>query len=161
MIEILGDKLQKLFDNLNIKAENTYKGNNYEVWSISEDDFLKIDCLDDEQFFKLTEDMEAWWRYSSKFTLKENCSVLGCPNKEIIVRGQKLLAWDFFGEEGNDQDYSSEELTYSSLISYLAENVGASSINNVYACVTDLANYNNLTLAELFTKYEGMDLNLN
>lgn len=43
---------------------------------------------------------------------------------------------------------------YESLLEYLCENIGASQPRNVCALAVDLAKYNNMTMGELFTKYE-------
>lgn len=44
---------------------------------------------------------------------------------------------------------------YVNLSEYLCDCIGASTGKNVCACVTDLAKYNDMTIAELFDKYEG------
>ena len=42
---------------------------------------------------------------------------------------------------------------YRTLINYLAQEMGATTCSNVFALTYDLAIYNNMTLGELFNKY--------
>ena len=44
---------------------------------------------------------------------------------------------------------------YNSLTEYLCDGIGASLPKNVVACAMDLAKYNNMSLGDLFTEYEG------
>ena len=143
-MEILGNKLKKFFDkvdNPSNDAEITYAGNRYEVWEISENLFNKMRDMSEDEFVKLAGE-EAWWRQSDG-------SVLGVPDTYFSVHGERLLGWD-------SPIYESKVWhKYVNLSEYLCDCIGASTGKNVCACVTDLAKYNDMTIAELFDKYEG------
>ena len=141
MIEILGNNLKQFFDivdNPPKDAEITYAGERYEVWKVSDELHKKMCDMSEEEFVELAGE-DAWWRSSTG-------SVLGVPDTNFKVNGENLFGWNRWERE---QD------TYSNLSEYLCECVGASLPNNVCACVMDLAKYNNMSMGELFTKYEG------
>lgn len=143
-MEILGNKLKRFFDKVDNPpndAEISYAGNRYEVWEVSEDLFNKMSNMSEDEFVKLAGE-EAWWRQS-------NGSVLGVPDTYFSVHGERLLGWD-------SSIYESKVWhKYVNLSEYLCDCIGASTGKNVCACVTDLAKYNDMTIAELFDKYEG------
>ena len=141
MIEILGDNLKKFFDAIDSEMKNayiTYAGERYEVWKVSDELHKKMCDMSEEEFVELAGE-DAWWRSSTG-------SVFGVPDTEFKVNGEYLLGWNRWERE---QD------TYSNLSEYLCECVGASLPKNVCACVMDLAKYNNMSMGELFKKYEG------
>ena len=71
------------------------------------------------------------------------------PDVEFEVNGETLIGWD-------SPIYSSKiGHKYKSLSDYLCNCVGASQPRNVCACAMDLAKYNDMTMGELFDKYEG------
>lgn len=143
-MEILGNKLKRFFDKVDNPpndADISYAGNRYEVWEISEDLFNKMCDMSEDEFVKLAGE-EAWWRQSDG-------SVLGVPDTYFSVHGERLLGWD-------SPIYESKVWhKYVNLSEYLCDCIGASTGKNVCACVTDLAKYNDMTIAELFDKYEG------
>jgi hypothetical protein len=53
------------------------------------------------------------------------------------------------------KDYFNEECVYSDFVDYCCEQIGASTERNVCAVAMSLAKLNNMTLGELFTKYQG------
>lgn len=140
MVEILGNNLKKFFDiidNPPKDAEITYAGNRYEVWEVSDELHKKMCDMSEEEFIELAGE-DAWWRSSTG-------SVLGVPDTEFEVNGEYLLGWN---------RWEREQKNYSDLSEYLCECVGASTGKNVCACAMDLAKYNNMTMSELFQKYE-------
>lgn len=143
-VEILGNKLKRFFDKVDNPpndADISYAGNRYEVWEVSEDLFNKMCDMSEDEFVKLAGE-EAWWRQSDG-------SVLGVPDTYFSVHGERLLGWD-------SPIYESKTWhKYVNLSEYLCDCIGASTGKNVCACVTDLAKYNDMTIAELFDKYEG------
>lgn len=172
MKEILGDCLFKFIIEMSNrkdyeKHQRTYKGRGYEVWEVSDDLFEDMCDMSEEEFFKLAGD-EAWWRYSEG-------SNMWSPDVEWEINNQKIFAWDsnrrdeyeFECENCSDRESGTCEGTkedfedcfgareYLKLTEYLCEEIGASQPRNVCALATDLAKYNNMTLGELFTKYEG------
>lgn len=140
MVEILGGNLKKFFDiidNPPKDAEITYAGNRYEVWEVSDELHKKMCDMSEEEFVKLAS-KDTWWRSSTG-------SVLGVPDTEFEVNGEYLLGWN---------RWEREQKNYSDLSEYLCECVGASTGKNVCACAMDLAKYNDMSMAELFQKYE-------
>lgn len=79
---------------------------------------------------------------------------LGKPTARAIVNGKRLICWDddyYLPDEYEEEPYKE----YKSLTEYLCDGIGASLPKNVVACAMDLAKYNNMSLGELFTEYEG------
>ena len=143
MKELLGNNLKQFFDRVDNppnSAEITYKGNKYEVWELSDELFDKMCDMAEEEFSELANDY-AWW-VSSKG------SSLCIPDKEFTVNGKYLLAWD-------SPIYENNMYEYHNLSEYLYDCIGYSQPRNVCALAIDLAKYNNMTMAELFEKYEG------
>ena len=161
MKEILGENLKKFFDNVDKDSKHadiTYAGNKYEVWQVSDELFEQMCKMSEEDFYKLA-GWRAWWRQSDG-------SNLGVPYITYFIKGKTIKAWECrdrsdwcYGCQCDDEescvecmDYSRE---FSSLLEYLCDEVGASVEKNVCACAMDLAKYNDMTMGELFTKYEG------
>ena len=146
MKEILGGNLKRFFDTIDSKCSNsdiTYAGDTYEVWSITDELFDKICDMTEEEFVKLAGE-DAWWRYSEG-------SNLGTPDITVYIKGREMRGWNkLWADEMEDW-----ELHRESLSDYLCNCVGASQPRNVCACAMDLAKYNNMSMGELFTKYEG------
>lgn len=144
MVEILGNNLKQFFDAIDNPpndADITYAGNEYEVWKVSDELFQKICVMSEEEFIKLAGE-DAWWRQSYG-------SNLGSPDVKFEVNSKYLVGWDspiYDSKIGN---------TYEDLSEYLCDCIGVSQPRNVCACATDLAKYNNMTMGELFKKYEG------
>lgn len=143
MVEILGNNLKKFFDTIDstyTEAEITYAGNRYEVWEVSDELFEKICNMSEEEFVDIAGE-NAWWRQSYG-------SNLGSPDAEFEVNGKELIGWDSpiynskIGKEYND------------LSEYLCDCIGVSQPRNVCACAMDLAKYNDMSMGELFNKYE-------
>ena len=144
MVEILGKNLKQFFDiidNPPNDAEITYAGDRYEVWEVSDDLFIKMCNMSEEEFVEMAGE-DVWWRSSIG-------SVLGAPDTEFNVNGNDLVAWD-------SPIYESKKCNkYESLSDYLCNCIGVSLTRNVCACAMDLAKYNDMTMSELFEKYEG------
>jgi hypothetical protein len=64
-----------------------------------------------------------------------------------------ILAWDGVYRE-NHKDYFRDR-KYPTLLCYFCDEIGASTEKNVCAIAVDLAALNNMTMAELFQKYQG------
>ena len=147
MKEILGGNLKRFFDTIDINCSNaeiTYTNNRYEVWKVSDELFNDMCEMTEEMFVDLAGE-DAWWRQSEG-------SNLGTPYEKNIVNGHKLISWSrgYF-----DCEESRRSKKYESLSDYLCNCVGASQPRNVCALAMDLAKYNNMTMGELFRKYEG------
>ena len=147
MKEILGQDLEQFFNN-GVNGKRTYKGNWYEVWEVSDEVFNDMCDMSEEKFIELAGD-DAWWRSAEG-------SVLGTPDTRIYIHGYEMLGWgynkDFYDED--DEEYESE-MEFDTLTDYLCDVLGASQPRNVCALAVDLAKYNNITMGELFAKYEG------
>lgn len=140
MVEVLGNNLKQFFDivdNPPNDAEITYAGERYEVWEVSDELHKKMCDMSEEEFVEMAGE-DAWWRSSTG-------SVLGVPDTEFEVNGEYLLGWN---------RWEREQKNYSDLSEYLCECIGASTGKNVCACAMDLAKYNDMTMGELFEKYE-------
>lgn len=155
MREILGNHLTKFFVEMTAKNEDykkdlmrTYKGDEYEVHSISDELFEAMCDMSDEEFEQLAGE-DAWWRSADG-------SNMDAPDTKVFINGNEMLGWA--GEPWEDEEDDEEdefEIYASSLTNYLCDVVGASQPRNVCALAVDLAKYNNMTMGELFTKYEG------
>lgn len=165
MKEILAESLQPFFDNSGLNGTCTYKGKIYEVWEVSDDVFNKMCDMTEEEFLNLCPD--GMWRYSAG-------SIMGTPSVNYEINGYNLAAWDHRREQYIDDciHCSIRELhnckqteedyiecfgvrRHECLLEYLCEEIGASQPRNVCALAMDLALHNNMTLGELFMKYEG------
>lgn len=137
MKEILGQHLHVFFDGSTIPAKCTYQGDDYEVWEVSDSDFEVMRDIDEGHW----EDIypECWWRYCT------GCNIDSIPTHKLMVNGEEITGWK--NMKGKTK--------YSSLSEYLLKEFWASSEKNVCALAVDLAKHNNMTLGELFTKYEG------
>jgi len=151
MKEILGNNLFNFIIEISNRKDynrhqRTYKGKQYEVWEVSDDLFEDMCNMSEEEFVKMAGE-DAWWRYCEG-------SVLETPDATIYINGNKMLGWA--DEPWEDEDEEDDwEIYSSSLTEYLCDVVGVSQPRNVCALAMDLAKYNNMTMGELFTKYEG------
>lgn len=143
MKEILGKNLKLFFDLMDKNcdsAEITYAGNRYEVWEISDELHKEMCDMTEEQFVELARE-DVWWRSSDRSVIKS------VPNTEFIVSGDKMIGW-----YTRDTD---ENFQYAKLTDYLCYGIGVSQPRNVCACAMDLARFNDMTMGELFSKFEG------
>ncbi len=145
MKEILGNNLEQFFNN-EINGERTYKGNRYEVWEVSDEVFDIMCDMTEEKFVELAGE-DAWWRSAEG-------SNQSAPDTKVYINGYELLGWA--GEPWEDEDEDDGfEIYAKNLSDYLCDVIGASQPRNVCALAVDLAKYNNITMGELFTRYEG------
>ena len=149
MVEILGKNLKEFFDtvdNPSNDADITYAGDKYEVWEVSDELFKRMCNMTEEEFVELAGE-DAWWRQSEG-------SNLGYPNAKSIINGEYITCWDndYYLSDAYEEEPCKE---FESLSEYLCDCVGASLPKNVCACAVDLAKYNDMTMSELFRKYEG------
>lgn len=163
MVEILAKNIENLFENTNNRK---YHSEDYDIWEVS-DEFHKTLCgMSDEEFWQKCPD--GWWRSAIS-------SVLGTPDGEFEIKGEPILAYCGFRKDYytdycvNCSDYIDKscnatsvdieecigEKKYNSLVEYLNIELGISTEKNICAVCVDLAKYNNMTMAELFQKYQG------
>lgn len=149
MKEILGNNLEQFF-NKEINGNRTYKGSEYEVWEVSDEAFDVMCHMSEDKFEELAGE-NAWWRYAKG-------SNLGVPDTKVYINGHEIWTWaddwedDWEDDEEDDDEF---EIYTGCLTDYLCDVIGASQPRNVCALAVDLARYNNMTMGELFTKYEG------
>lgn len=138
MKEILtmGD-VSKDFNRLGIPLRMTYKGREYGVCEVTEDEFQILDKEEDS----LTNNtwINCGWLYSPY-------GIENVPNKAIIVNNKSLLEWSRLSEESNKKNI----LVYWNI----------SMMNLVFsvcAITKWLAIWNNIKLSELFNIYHKHD----
>lgn len=167
MKEILAENLSMFFSNSGIEGNCTYSGKLYEVWEVSDDDFKIMSNMSEEEFQKLCPN--GMWRSA-------NGSNLGFPDDKYLINGEEIIAWDGYRRCEYYNDYCKDcsdrisemckasdedietccgERKYNTLLNYLCYEIGASLPKNVCALAVDLARRNNITMGELFCKYEG------
>ena len=171
MYEFIGENMGVVFETLDIPYMQGYSGNighwpNFGVYKILEQDFPKLCNIPDDEFEKQFPD--SWWRYAEG-------SNMGTPNCEFIINGCKIDAWqnewyiDDLVEEHRRlpideqleydgvEDYIEENYTYKypNLLEYFCDELGVSTERNVCALATDLAKYNEMSMAQLFKLYGG------
>ena len=169
-VEILGDKMHKVFKKYGIEYTKTYSkrcdpkkeyDTHYEVYEISQADMKRL-----EEVFEMP--FGSWWRYAKG-------SNMGTPFDFFTVNGKELMAWggpsrddlrDDWDAEPDEEKaayhYSFKEYEetnypyrYDTLTGYMCDELGASMESNVCALAVDLARANGLTLGKLFELYEG------
>lgn len=141
-------EVEKEFNKLGVEYRETYRGEDYSVCEVTEDEFKTL-CNDAEK------DDEEWenggWNYCKG-------SNQGKTNNVLKVNGIELNCWyepgkDELDELEEGEDYYRPEP--SNLLEYLCDYMGCSAFRNVCALTKDLAKYNNVKLNELFKKYQG------
>lgn len=171
MKEFIGENMGVVFDKLNIPYMQGYSGNigywpNFGVYKVLEQHFPKLCDIPDEEWAK--EFSESWWRYAEG-------SNMGTPNCEFVINGHKIDAWqnewyvddlvnEYYLLSPEEQlEYNSVEeyvdenyrYKYDNLLEYFCDELGASTEKNVCALATDLAKYNEMSIAKLFMIYGG------
>ena len=150
MREVLGYNLKNFFDTVDPncdEAEITYAGDRYEVWKISDQLFSKM-CSMTEKDFREIAGSNAWMRSS------DGCLPQAYKKCNFTINGKDMIGWKYKPWQEENREYNNTD-NYSSLSEYLREHIGASMPRNICACAVDLAKYNDITMGELFTKYEG------
>ncbi len=152
MKEILGNNLEKFFDGIYLPDDQivgrSYKGKDYEVWSVPEVIFEEMCNMEEEKFVSIAGE-DAWWRSSDGSVLWH------LQTGGVTINGRNIIAWI---ENGLASDGSTDicfNMKFSSLTEYLCDFIGASLPKNVCACAMDLAKYNNISMGKLFELYEG------
>lgn len=146
MKEILGGNLKLFFDLMDKNydsADITYAGNRYEVWKVSDELHKEMCDMSEEQFVELAGE-DAWWRSSDGSNLWVEDHLI-----KSNVNGKEMNGWD-------SPIYDSKKgQKYETLSEYLCECIGVSQPKNVCACAMDLAKANDMTMGELFSRFEG------
>ena len=174
MYEFIGENMGVVFEKLNIPYMQGYSGNigywpNFGVYKVLEQYFPKLCDIPDEEWAK--EFPESWWRYADG-------SNMGTPNCEFIINGVQIDAWqnEYYVEDLVESYYNLDtheilayeldggveayiednyRYKYDNLLEYFCDELGASTAKNVCALATDLAKYNEMSMALLFKLYGG------
>lgn len=160
MYEILGGNLDKAFEELNIRGVKNYEGNTSlddktQVWDLSEEDYKKLCDLTEDDW----KSDWGWWRISEG----SNTTGIGAF---YLINGKRIFAWDNCSRYSDDEDIPdlNEEIEdseipidrqYDSLMDYINCELNIGNPTNVCALVYELSEDNYITIAELFTKYQG------
>ena len=137
-MEVLAYDLEWLFYRTGLQGKRTYTGKDYEVWEVSEPVFRYMCSMSEEEFQAVCPN--GWWRSAEG-------SIMGTPTIKYVINGHEIDAWDGYKRFGSRK--------YDSLTQYFCDELGASTERNVCALAVHLAKSNDMTLAELFEKYEG------
>lgn len=147
MKEILAKNLQSLFDSTFIHGECTYKGDLYEVWEVSDENFKNMCDMADDVFEKVCPN--GMWRYSGG-------SVMERPTDKMIINNMPITAWINETDEWEILVAVGKKVKkYHSLLEYFCNEIGTSLPKNVCALAVDLAKANSMKMSELFKIYEG------
>ena len=161
MVQIMGKNMKNIGSIL-------YQGDFADIIEIEESIINELDEMTDKDFAKKYP--QGWFWYSPEG------SILGEPKEKAIINNKILKVWlssdleeqmidtctgcpDWEKEmllcRTGDFCYDNRQFLYKDLAEYFDINLGASTPRNVSAVMTDLAKYNNLTLAQLFEQYKG------
>ncbi|ONG91847.1 hypothetical protein BKK40_08070 [Bacillus cereus] len=132
---------------LGVNAKRTYGDENtsYQVYEVSEEDFQKLSDDADNRDLDDGHWKNGGWRWCKG-------SNQPIPTDMAEVNHQELVCWV---ETLNDGEETYRNDWHVNLLEYLEIEMGCSSFKNVCAVTKDLAKYNNMTMAELFQKYQG------
>ncbi|PFN12763.1 hypothetical protein [Bacillus cereus] len=132
---------------LGVNATRTY-GNEetyYQVYELSDKEFEKLSvlCMNED------DNDEHWKNGGWRWCKGSNQPI---PTEKAEVNHQELVCWV---ETLNDGEDTYRNDWHVNLLEYLDIEMGCSSFKNVCAVTKDLAKYNNMTMTELFQKYQG------
>lgn len=155
MIEILSGKskagtLQQQLNRLNIEGQQMWSDNesDFQVWRLEDSDF-------DHLMKKERKSDPGWWYYVEG-------SYMGPVTSRYCINGHYIRAWDGYHRAEHERENRGlpandrwlHPRTYHSLRKYIFEEIGFSSQKNIAVLAFDLARQNNITLAELFKRYQ-------
>lgn len=136
MKEILAQGLDLAMYEMRFAARKAYeeqREEGFQIWQMSENELDKISDIED-----------ADWRERYGFWVYTEGTDLGKPKHKTKINGYKITAY-------NEQNISE----YANLREYLKVAMNATEPEKICAVCVDLAKYNNMTMAELWTKYQG------
>lgn len=81
MKEILGHNLKQFFDK-NDNVKNTYTGEEFEVWEVSDEIFSRMSNMSENEFIKLAGE-GSWWRFANGCSLER-------PTSSAFINGQYI-----------------------------------------------------------------------
>lgn len=156
-IQIIGQNLDVAFQELPIEAKKLYEskeneyGNKYQVWKLTESEHEKFGLVEEDDW----KESYGWWRSG------------GCNQSPVFldftVNGKQMIGFKnehswYHSEDCLSELEEDEEPTlpsYSSFSDWFSEYMGLSKPENLAFFAHSLAEYNGLTIAEFFKKFEG------
>lgn len=160
-MEILaGDSFETAVREFNLDAKKTFGNSRFEVWDISQGSLDALNSIPDEEW---KEDY-GWYRFSG------GCNISHYPTHEFYINENKMIGfydpcqYEPYLDYVREHKYSGEQLSsidhnfffhYIRLTVYLCDMFGISTETNICSVCVDLAKLNNMTMAELFEKFEG------
>lgn len=170
-VEIIGgDGLENAFKFFKINsATKDYSNDKFEIWSMLPEDYEILNRLTDDDW----NDDFGWWRFANGSN--QSCNTVAdfiCNDKPMKAYINDYSYEDFCKEdyerpenadsipnfdEDNDkfEQYMQYRKKQEKLTTYICNELGASMESNVFAIAQDLADINDVTVAELFEIYEG------
>jgi hypothetical protein len=172
----------KEFGRLNINPKCTWIGKNnvdgeMRVYEVSEEEF-NILCYDDElwrfkhdsyvvsEYEKRKEEIDnypndTWtnsaWRSAESSNMTNEMSRFNINHHYILAwdGDSRLEALEEVNGNPNHPDYCYQDRKYDNLLEYFCDEIGVGQPRNVCALAVHLAEENNMTMGELFSKYQG------
>jgi hypothetical protein len=140
-MEIFAGDFDKAADELKLNARKTYDNGEYQVWEIDNADHGRICKFTDKEWH----DDWGWWRSAIG-------SNLGSVNARYIINHHYINAWDGYSRTSGNRLWNRQ---YNHFLQYFRDELGVSAESNVCAVSVDLAIQNNMTMTELFAKFQG------
>ncbi|MGE6504361.1 hypothetical protein ACQKF0_29450 [Bacillus wiedmannii] len=132
---------------LGVNATRTYGSEEtyYQVYELSDKEFEKLyaQCMNED------DNDEHWQNGGWRWNTGSNKPI---PTDKAEVNHKELVCWV---EKINDDEETYRNDWFVDLLEYLDVGVGCTAFRNVCAVTKDLAKYNNMSMAELFKKYQG------
>lgn len=158
MREILGNQLEEAFKALGIIGKKTYTtilkyGIEYSIYQLEDDQYEKLCDTPDELWL----DDYGFWRGANGCNLSQDEVDTFEINKQPIIAFLGSFREDLEIENASlpEEDRWEREKEYGTLLEYLCDEIGASQERNIIAIAIDLAKMNDMSVSELFTKYQG------
>lgn len=144
-IQIIGQNLDVAFKELPIVAQKMYESKSeYQVWELSQSEYEKFGLVEDDDW----KESYGWWRNN------------GCNQPPVFfnftVNGNSMIG--FKNKHSMYHDSSETDMTppkFTSFSNWFEEYMGLSKSENLAFFANSLAEYNDLTVADFFKKFEG------
>jgi hypothetical protein len=147
-VEILGGNLKEAMHYFYMpSARQTYKGERFEVWKLSKEDFERLCDISDEAWESWCDENEAFAWFRAGRSIYE-----GCDLYEFDVNGEKMLGYLDRTCKTSVEHFTSCD--YEDFTHYACKVLGHSTEKNITCLATSLADENDMTLAEFMTKYQ-------
>lgn len=132
-----GDGFDNAVSDLELSAIKVYSSKSFNIWWIPDYELDRITNISDG----LWRNEWGFWRYA------DGCNIECWPRQMFTINGKSMYGWYH-----PDRDHVVTK--YESLLSYLQNEIGASTPKNVCAVSVGLAELNGITMADLFKRYQ-------